>query len=136
MLHCAWRHVAQPVGQLERLGMAHLERRRIVQLTRLLADRLDDLGAVVARVAAPQPRHTVQHLTPIGSAVMHSVGRNQHTRRLFELAVRGEGHPKRGQIIRHGVGTVKRHSGIPYFAGPVARRRTDCWFLTKWSIGR
>ena len=136
MLHRARRHIAQAVGQLESLGMAHLEGRRIVQLTCLLADRLDNLGAVMARITAPQPRHPVQHLTPIGGAVMHPVGRYQHPRCLFELAVRGEGHPERGKVIRNGVGTVKRHSGIPYFAGPVARRRTACWFLTKWSIGR
>ena len=103
MLHRAGRHIAQPVGQLERLGMTHLEGWRIIQLTRLLADRLDDLGAVVACVAAPKPRHTVQHLTPIGGAVMHPVGRDQHPRCLFELAVRSEGHPERGKVIRNGV---------------------------------
>jgi hypothetical protein len=40
-------HAAQPVGQLERLGVAHLEGRRIVELGGLLLDRLDDLRAAL-----------------------------------------------------------------------------------------
>src|SRR6185437_2961939 len=40
-------------GQLERLGVPHLEGGRVIHFRRLSLDRADDLGVAVPRVAAP-----------------------------------------------------------------------------------
>ena len=59
----AGRHVGdQPRGQLEDLGMAHLEGRRVVELARLVGDRLDDLRPAVAGIDAPQAGGAVEDL--------------------------------------------------------------------------
>src|SRR5215468_4831193 len=47
--------------ELERLGMAELERRRVIEFRRLRRDRRDDRIAVVAGVAAPQAGGAVEH---------------------------------------------------------------------------
>ncbi len=48
---------------------------RIVQLGDLGLHRLDDLGAAVAGIDAPQARGAVQHLRPSDARVMHALGR-------------------------------------------------------------
>jgi hypothetical protein len=98
-------------------GMAHLEGGRVVELRGLLLDRLDDLGPVVARVAAPEPGGAVQHLAPVRRLVMHPVGADEHARRFLELPVRGERHPEGAQVVRNRVGSVKGHIGTPHI-GP------------------
>ncbi len=55
------RQVDQPVGQLERLGVAHLEGRRVVELGRLFLDRLGDQRAAMAGIDAPQAGGAVEH---------------------------------------------------------------------------
>jgi hypothetical protein len=95
------RHLGgQTGGQLERLGMAHLEGRRVVQLGGLFLDRLDDLRAAVAGIAAPQSGGAVEHLAAVGCRVVHVLGADQHARIGLELAVRRERHPESFEIVR------------------------------------
>ncbi len=65
VVHAFGRDVDQAVGQLEGLGMAELEGRRIVELAGLLADRLGDLRAAVAGIDAPEAGRAVEHLTAV-----------------------------------------------------------------------
>jgi hypothetical protein len=66
--------VVQPLGRqlrhagggLEGDGVAELEGGREIQDGGLLLDRLDDLAAAMAGIAAPQPGRAVQHLAPSG----------------------------------------------------------------------
>jgi hypothetical protein len=54
--------------------MAHLEGRRVIHLLDLLGDRLGDLLAAVAGVAAPQARGAVEHLALVDGGVVHALG--------------------------------------------------------------
>ena len=75
--------------------MSHLERRRVVELARLLLYRFGDLRPAVARVRAPQARRAVEHLAPVSRDEMHVARRDEHARRFLELPVRRERHPER-----------------------------------------
>ena len=66
------RELDEPLGQLERLRVAHLERRREVHLGRLLGDRLDDLRPAVAGVDAPQAGDAVEDLAAVRRPVVHA----------------------------------------------------------------
>ncbi len=87
------RLLAQPFGQLERLWMAHLERRRIVQVVGGARDGLDDLRAPMASVDAPQAGDAVQHAAAVGADVVHALGRAEQHRIALVAPVGGEGHP-------------------------------------------
>ncbi len=96
----AGRHVGdQARRQLEDLGMAHLEGRRVVELFHLVGDRLDDLRAAVAGIDAPQAGGAVQHLVAVAGAVIHALRADQHARRLLELPVGSERHPEGFEIV-------------------------------------
>src|SRR5262249_59987653 len=56
MVEAFGRECGDAARELERLGMGELKRRRIVELGRLRADRLDDRVAGIARIGAPQTR--------------------------------------------------------------------------------
>ena len=60
------RDACQPSGELEGDRMAHLEGGREVHLADLAPHRLDDLGAAMAGVDAPQPGDGVENLAPSG----------------------------------------------------------------------
>ena len=116
----------QPVGQFERLVMADLERRRIVELARLLADRFDDARPVVAGVAAPHRRDAVQHLAPVRGLEIHAVGAGEEARIGLELPVRGERHPIGFEVVLlrfsvHRLGAAQR---IERVVGPGDRRQS------------
>jgi hypothetical protein len=140
MLERLGRHVAQAVGQFERLGMPHLESRCVIQFRRLLLDRLHDPGPVVARVAAPEPRRPVQHLAPIGGLVVHPVGTHEHSGVLLELPVGRERHPEGTQVVRNRVATVgfavQGHIGAPHFGPGLSSPGACIFFLTKRSRPR
>ena len=74
------RLLAQFFGQLERQWMAHLERWRVVQLVGGARDGLDDFGAAMAGVDAPQARDAVQHATAVRANVVHALGRAEQHR--------------------------------------------------------
>jgi len=84
----------QPVGELERDRVAHLEGRREIHLGRLALDGLDDLRPAVPGIDAPQAGTGVEDLAPFGRPVMHALGAHQQPRRLLELPVRRERHPE------------------------------------------
>ncbi|MCY1238942.1 hypothetical protein D9M72_517030 [compost metagenome] len=111
MVHAFGRDIHQAICELEGLGVAELEGRRIVELARLLADRLGDLRATMARVDAPQTCRSVQNRPTVMGRVVHVLGADEQARFLLELPVGGERHPEGAQIIR-GVETV-RHCSSP-----------------------
>ena len=61
----AGRQIGDAAGELERLGIAELERRRVVQRLGLLGDRRRDLGAAVAGIAAPHAGGGVDDLAAV-----------------------------------------------------------------------
>ncbi len=95
-------------GQLERLGMAHLKRRRIVHLVELLEDGRLDLLAAVPGIDAPQARRAVDDLAALRRPVVNALGLGQHPRVLLELPVRRERHEEGFEIVR-GSGVRRRH---------------------------
>jgi hypothetical protein len=90
--------------QLERLRMAELERRRVVQRLGLLADRRGNLAAAVAGIAAPHPGGGIEDFAAVGGEVMHILGAGEHPRRTLEGAVCGVRHPEGRQIVRNADG--------------------------------
>ncbi len=58
-------YLHQLVGQLERQGVPHLERRSKIEVGNLLGNRLGDLAATMARVATPEPGSAIQYLAAI-----------------------------------------------------------------------
>ena len=88
-----------PRRQLEGLGMAHLERRRIVHLVQLLGDRGLDLLAAMAGIDAPQAGGAVDDLATLRRPVVNTLRLGQHARVLLELPVRGERHEERFEIV-------------------------------------
>ncbi len=94
VIHAVRRDIDQPVGQFKRLGMAHLEGRRIIQLRHLILHCLDDFRPRMAGIHTPQPGGAVQHLAAIGGVVMHVLGTDEHARTRLEMAVRRKRHPE------------------------------------------
>ena len=107
--------------QLERLGMAHLEGRRVVHLVELLGDRRLDLLAAVAGIDAPQAGRAVDDLAAFRRPVVHALGLGQHPRVLLELPVRRERHEEGFEIVGGGLGGGGRHG------------RYLCWAKRQWS---
>jgi hypothetical protein len=87
-------------GQLEDLGMGHLEGRAEVHLGGLRLDGLHDARPRMAGVHAPQAGHAVQDLAAAGVPVVHAFGALQQARGLLELPVGGEGHPVGAHVGR------------------------------------
>ncbi len=100
MVKIARHQLSQTAGQLERLGMAHLERRCVIQLIHLRLDRFDDFRTLVTGVAAPKACRTVKDIAVVVGFVIHAISRDQHTRGLLELTVGRKGHPERRKIVR------------------------------------
>jgi hypothetical protein len=73
--------------------MAELERRREIELRGLLLDGGDDRVAVVAGVAAPQARGTVENGAPVGRVVVHVLRARDEAGPLLEGAVGRERQP-------------------------------------------
>jgi hypothetical protein len=89
----------QPGGELERLGVAHLERRGIIQFDQLMMDGVRDLRAAVTGIDAPQAGGAVEQLSALGVPVAHALRANQHSRLALELPVRRIGHPESFKIV-------------------------------------
>ena len=97
------RELDEARGELEGLGMAHLEGRRIVELGNLALDGLHDLRAAMAGIAAPQAGRPVEHLPAVRGPVVHPLGRDEHARVRLELPACRERHPESLEIVRdHG----------------------------------
>src|SRR5215471_920666 len=91
-----------PAREFERLGMAELERRRIVQRGRFALDGLDDRLAIVTGIRAPKTSGAVEKPTSIAGNVMHVLGADDYLWPLLEGAVGGEGHPIGFEIVGNG----------------------------------
>jgi len=113
MVHALRRDVDQPIGQFEHDRMAHLEGRRIVELGRLVLDRLGDLRPAVAGIDAPETRCAVQHLATVAGRVMHVLGGHHHAWCLLELPVRRERHPECAEIVRRDFQPVGHDQDFP-----------------------
>src|SRR3546814_12853487 len=93
----ARRHdTGEPLGSLERLGMAKLEGRCKVQHRRLLAYGVGDPFAAVPGVDAPQPRRGVQHRLPGRGTIIHARCGAQHAGLALNPPIVGEWHPVGG----------------------------------------
>ncbi|CAI8181965.1 MAG: Uncharacterised protein [SAR116 cluster bacterium] len=121
VIHAVRRQVDQPVRQLERFGMAHLERRRIIQLRHLVLHGLNDLRPCMARIHAPEAGRAVKDLATVGGRVVHVLGADHHARVRLELPVRSERHPECTEIVwlwddavRH-VGTLHNVNSACHF---------------------
>ena len=104
------RDLGQPLGEVERQRMAHLERRREVEGHQLPLDRCGDLPAAVAGIDAPQARRAVDHLAAVDGRVVHALGGGEQARRGLELPVGRERHPER--IGLQGVRLLMKGHGV------------------------
>ena len=102
VVEIAGRQRGDAARELERLGMGELERRRVVELGRLGADRLHDRIAIVAGIGAPQPGGAVEHGAAVGRVVVHVLGARDQPRRGLERAVGGEREPIGFEIVGDG----------------------------------
>jgi hypothetical protein len=96
------RERGEPARQLERLGMGELERRRIVELGGLVADRRDDGVAVVAGIGAPHPGGAIEHGAAIRRVVVHVLGARDQPGRGLERPVGRERNPEGFEIVGDG----------------------------------
>ena len=92
------RDLGQPLGEIERQRMAHLERRRKVEVHQLPLDGGRDLPAAVTGIDAPQPRRAVDHLAAVDGRVVHALGGGEQARLGLELPVGRERHPERFEL--------------------------------------
>src|SRR5471032_101092 len=113
MIEVARQQRSMTRGQFERLGMAHLERGRVVHLVELLQDRGLDLLAAVAGVDAPQARGAVDDLAAFRRPVVNALGLGQHARVLLELPVRGERHEEGVEIVGNRLAGRRGHGKLP-----------------------
>jgi hypothetical protein len=88
----AGRELCNQIGCAKLPGMAHLKQWRVVQSVELAFDRLDDPGAAMAGVYAPQPGSAIENLASVVGRVVHVACRYENTRRRLELAVCGKRH--------------------------------------------
>src|SRR5215207_11734099 len=80
--------------------MPELEGGREVELGRLRLDRRDDLVAIVAGIAAPQRGRAVEDRPAFGRVVVPALGPPDEARAPLEGAVRREGQPPGGGVVR------------------------------------
>lgn len=92
------RDLHQRVGEREGRRMRELKRWRVVERLELLRDGLRDLRTPVSGVDAPQPRHRIEDLPPLGRPVVHALGSREQPRLGLELTVGCERKPERLQI--------------------------------------
>src|SRR4029079_18646762 len=91
-----------PARELECLGVAELECRRVVQRSRLTLNRFNDRRAIVARVRAPEAGCAIHQPASVAGDVMHVFGDNDHLWPLLEGAVGGKRHPIGFKIVGNG----------------------------------
>jgi len=69
-------------------------------LAGLFADRGDDRLAAMAGIDAPQPGGAIEHLAAIGGGIIHALRRGEQPRVGLEIAIVGERHPERIEVVR------------------------------------
>ena len=88
--------------------MRKLERRHVIEFSRLLLDRSNDRRAIMPGVAAPQAGAAIEDLAAVGGHVVHVLSPREYARRGLEGAVRREGHPEGFEVVGGG----RRHHSI------------------------
>ncbi len=96
-------HVREARGKLERLGMAHLESRRIIKFGRLTRDRLDDLRPGMSGIDAPQACRAIENSAAIIRGVVHVLRRDEHARGLLELPFAENGIQNASRLLGEGM---------------------------------
>ena len=109
VIEVARQHRGMARRQFEGLGMAHLERWRVVHLVELLGDRRLDLLAAMASVDAPKTRGSVDDLAPLRRPIVDTFRLGQHPRVLLELPVRRERHEEGFEIVGNRLGIGRGH---------------------------
>src|SRR5262249_6155913 len=94
VIEIAGKHLRELLRELEGERVRHLEWRRVVHDARLLSDRRRDRFATVSGVHAPKSGGSVEDLPTVGRGVVHTISGDEHPRRPFEGAIRGEGEPE------------------------------------------
>ncbi len=112
MVEIAREQVRQLGGEGERLWVAPLEARREIELGGLRADRLHDPWRGVPGVAAPQAGRGVEQPAPIGHRVVHAFRTADQARMRLEMAVGGERHPERLEIVGRRLFTREHASSL------------------------
>ena len=95
LAHAGGEQLHQLVGQREGERMPHLKARREIQRRCRPTDRVDDGGAAVSRVHAPEPSGPVENLAAVIGLIMHVLGADEQSRSCLERLVGGERHPLR-----------------------------------------
>ncbi len=111
MVEIGGREGRDPARQLERLGMAELERGGEIEFARLGLDCAHDRFPAVPGIGAPQPRRPVQHRRPVRLEVVHVLCPYHHPGLAFELSVGREGQPEGFKIVRCRIGA---HAQSPF----------------------
>ena len=104
------RDLGEPLGEIERQRMAHVERGREVEVRQLPLDGGGDLAAAVAGIDAPEAGRAVDHLAAVDGGVVHALGGSEQPRRFLELPVGRERHPER--IGLQGVRLLMKGHGL------------------------
>ncbi len=86
--------IRQPLRELERPWMPHLESRNVLQATRLVGDRVGDPVPAVAGVDTPQACRRIEDAPAVGQHVMHAVPFLEQDGIALESPVGREGHPE------------------------------------------
>ena len=89
------RDLGEPLGEIERQRMAHVERGREVEVRQAALDGAGDLAAAVAGIDAPEAGRAVDHLAAVHRRVVHALGGSEQPRGFLELPVGRERHPER-----------------------------------------
>src|SRR5688500_18652305 len=106
--------------------MRELEGGRVIELSSLRLDRLDDRIAIVPRIGAPQAGRTVEQFAAVGGDVEHVLGADDQPRLFLEGAVGGEGDPVRLEVVGGGCrfGLWEGHFESPCGSYPLDRKST------------
>ncbi len=107
MVEIGRRQRSQAAGELERLGMGELKRRRIIELGGLGLDRRDDRVAIVPGIGHGLHVLAVEHGAAFGRVVVHVLGAHDQPGRSLERAICCEWQPIRLEVVghsRHGAG--------------------------------
>src|SRR6185437_13150947 len=84
----------QLARELEGQRMAELERRRVIERSRLLPNGGGNLITAMTGVDTPQSGRTIEDLAAVIRGVVHVLGRDEHPWRALERTICGERHPE------------------------------------------
>jgi hypothetical protein len=97
------RDLHHPIGVVKRKRMAEREARSVVELARLVANGLDDLGVAMPGIDAPQAGDGIEHRPAFRRLVVHPLGLDKELRCRLEPPVRRHWHPVGFKVVRRNV---------------------------------